>query len=360
MSILGSLKSKKSINQGFLRDQRQDVVSFHYQDKSKVKEFNQVFVWDLDKTYLDTHFESFRGIIRIIFEKAFQKRNVPGSAALVRALAKQFDPLPIFFVSATPPQMHDKIKEKWRLDGISPFGFFSKDNLANLRPGRWGRLTKHVGFKIQALMELRLLMAEESKMICWGDDSESDAVIYSLFSDICAHRMTDREVRELLRAYSVIDDQIDLIIELRDQRENWDPVSRVYINLAVDTDPEYYRRYGRRLLAVENTFEIAVDLFQRDFLTCDQVIEIGHDLQNNYSFKKFEIEDSYTLLCKRRRVGVVADEELRPKLIDAGLIESGYDPGINLEPLESLPLKGDFESISRPWIPERISYLSDY
>jgi hypothetical protein len=351
---------KRSKNSKYLKEQRKDVVSFYYAPKEAAKTSKYVFVWDLDKTYLDTHFESFSGLIRLIFEKALQKRNVPGTAVLVRALFKSDKHLPIYFISASPPQMQDKIKEKLDLDGITPYGFFSKDNLKNLRPARWNRLTNHIGFKLQALMEIRMLLSPECEMICWGDDSESDANIYSLFSDICSHRLTDREVISLLTEFGTLPDQIDLILELRDQREDFDPLKRVYINLAVDTDPEYYRRYGRRLMAVDNSFEVALDLFQRGFIDLESVLEICEDLRGNYKFKTFKLEQSYKVLCARKRIADVTDEILRPALKAEGFLGPNFDPEVKLAKLEKLPLVEDLQGIIRPWIPERIDYLSDY
>src|SRR2546421_559868 len=102
-----------------------------------------VFVWDIDKTYLDTQFETFRGLLKTAFEKAFQKRNVPGTASLIRALEAsqgQQSKLPIYFISASPPQMEAKIHQKMKLDRIGPFGIFFKDNLKNLRPRKFKRL----------------------------------------------------------------------------------------------------------------------------------------------------------------------------------------------------------------------------
>ncbi len=351
---------KKSNDSRYLREQRKDVVAFHYAPKSSVKDASHVFIWDLDKTYLDTHFESFSGLMRTIFEKAFQKRNVPGTAALVKALSKKTSPLPIYFISASPPQMQEKIKRKLDLDGLNPFGFLSKDNLKNLRPALWNRLTNHIGFKIQALMEIRLLLSENCKMVCWGDDSESDATIYSLFSDICSHRLTDREVKAMLKALGVPLDQVELIIELRDQKENFDPLERVYINLAVDTDPEYYRRYGRRLMAVDNTFEVVLDLFQRGYVDLESVLDVVKDLKQNYRFNRHNFEHSYELLCIRKRLSVLADSLIRPKLIELGVMHKNYEPSVALCEQEVIPLKDDFTDIARPWIPERIDYLSDY
>ena len=209
-------------------------------------------------------------------------------------------------------------------------------------------------------MEIRLLLSDECEMICWGDDSESDANIYSLFSDICSHRLTDREVIALLKDFKTPVDQIDLILELRDQREDFDPLKRVYINLAVDTDPEYYRRYGRRLMAVDNTFEVALDLYQRGFVDLDSVLEVCADLRDNYGFKIFQLEQSYKVLCVRKRIADLTDEGLRPALKKGGFLSEDFDPSCELAHLETLPLVGDLEGIVRPWIPERIDYLSDY
>ena len=351
---------KKSKDSGYLREERKDVVSFHYAPKEAARGAKYVFIWDLDKTYLDTHFESFSGLVQIVFEKAFQKRNVPGTAVLVRALFKRDKNLPLYFISASPPQMQEKIKEKLDIDGITPFGFLSKNNLKNLKPALWSRLTNHIGFKLQALLEIRLLLSEDCQMICWGDDSESDANIYSLFSDLCSHKLTDREARALLCAFKVPDDQIELILELRDQREDFDPLKRVYINLAVDTDPEYYRRYGRRLMAVDSTFDVAVDLFQRGFIDLESVLEICKDLKENYKFKEFKFEDAYTILCRRKRVAQITDEILRPALTEVGILRDCYEMELDLVKLDKLPLIQDFEDVVRPWVPERIDYLSDY
>src|SRR5690348_5962483 len=63
-----------------------DVVLFRYMSHAVEKETAEVYVWDLDKTYLDTTFESLSGLWRTAVEKAFQKRNVPGTGTLVRAL----------------------------------------------------------------------------------------------------------------------------------------------------------------------------------------------------------------------------------------------------------------------------------
>ena len=40
----------------------------------------QVFVADIDRTYLSTHFSSLRGMARIPFERAAEKKDIEGMA----------------------------------------------------------------------------------------------------------------------------------------------------------------------------------------------------------------------------------------------------------------------------------------
>ena len=48
----------------------------------------EILLWDIDKTYLDTHCSSWRGLARIPFELAIDKVTVPGSVPILRALRR--------------------------------------------------------------------------------------------------------------------------------------------------------------------------------------------------------------------------------------------------------------------------------
>ena len=152
-------------------------------------------------------------MIRTAFEKAFQKKNVPGTKSLILALissqGRSNRNFPIFFITASPPQIEEKIRHKLEYDGIFTFGSFYKDNLQNLTPRRFWRLTKHLGYKLQALMELRTRIHENVEQILWGDDSETDAVIYSLYSDICARRLQGTELIRVLKGFLVETAQLE-------------------------------------------------------------------------------------------------------------------------------------------------------
>ena len=346
-----------------------DVVFFRYATDATESAAHEVYVWDLDKTYLDTAFETFRGLIKTALEKAFQKRNVPGTATLVRALRNSWrdqhegrSDFPIYFITGSPPQLEQKIHQKLNLDGIYPFGLFCKDNFKNLRPSRLSRLKQQVGFKLQALLQLRLHLGGQVRQVLWGDDSEADAVIYSLYADICARRLSENDLRQVLKGLNVTGQQVDTILRLQSTIPVFDPVEKIYINLAVDTDAEYYLKFGRRVVPTYNTFQAALDLYQDGRLNVDQVLLVAIDMVRNYGFTTEELQGSLDNMVRRPVLGAETLNELIPVLQKNGLLEANYQPTLTAKAIRSkigmrvLELEGNLE----PWVPEQIDYLHDY
>ena len=351
-------------------DISQDVVFFRYALDSIEKEAREVFVWDLDKTYLDTRFESPIALLKTALEKAFQKRNVPGTATLVRALRNSIQSaqenagtdLPIYFITASPPQMEPRIHQKLNLDGIYPFGIFFKDNLQNLKPSRLWRLRQQVGYKLQALLQMRTTLHERVRQIMWGDDSESDAVIYSLYSDICARRVKGSRLEQVLRAYHVTGEQTDMILDLQIKVPEQDPIEKIYINLADDTDAEYYAKFGRRTLPTFNSFQVALDLCQDQRLSDDQVLRVAQDLLFNFGFTSEELQWSLQDLVQRKVLGAPAVEKIVPYLKDAGIFTRGWSLPVVAAPVTTQVGSRVFEveGASEPWVPDDVDYLHDY
>ena len=342
-----------------------DVVYFPY--TSQLEGYDEVYLWDLDKTYLDTKSETLRGLLKTAFEKAFQKENVPGTATLCSSLKSYWyerfgqTSVPIFFITASPPQLEKKIIKKLRLDGVVPKGLFCKDNLKNLRPKKLWRLTQQVGYKLQALMRLRLQLGENVRQIMWGDDSESDVIIYCLYSDICARRWEREELVKTLKGLRVVRTQVDVILEMQSRVPEQDPVEKIYINLAEDTDTEYYMKFGRRCLPTYNSFQTALDLFQDGRLRVSDVVKVAKDLVANFGFSMDELEWSLDDLIRRRVMGAESLEKVLPLLQESHLIHSQFEPSlepkrITMDDEKRVELEGNFES----WVPEHIDYLNDY
>ncbi|MCC2677466.1 MAG: hypothetical protein K0R29_42 [Pseudobdellovibrio sp.] len=345
-----------------------DVVYFDYQKSAQYSQADLAYVWDLDKTYLDTTIDSIRGLFYTVFEKAFTKKNVPGTPDLIRSLSryrkKHFneDDFPLFFVSASPPQMESKVYEKFVLDEIQPIGMFYKDNLRNLAPKKLLFLRKQIGYKVQSLLQLRTKLSKNVKMICFGDDSESDATIYNLFSDICARRHTETQLTTLLDDLSVNYAQIDEILRLQSEINIQDPVEKIYINLATDTDPEYYLKYGRRTLATYNSFQVALDLVQDQRLSLEELGFIADGLIEKYGFTGDLLVQTFEELIRRRILGLSSYEMIKNYFIEKKIIPQSWNSKI--EPLREKTVDNghvyELEGIFEPWIPRQIDYLKDY
>lgn len=344
-----------------------DVVYFQYVQSEIESQLEEVYVWDLDKTYLDTSYHTLKDLWRTAVERAFQKRNIPGTSSLVRALQDFWQQetgginLPIYFITASPPQIEGKIVEKLDLDGIQPFGAFFKDNLRNLTPRRFWRLNKQIGFKLQSLLQLRLRLSENVRQVFWGDDSESDAIIYNLYSDICCRRLKNSEIRKILRHYLVPPDQIDTLFRLQKQIPEYDPVDKIYINLADDTDPEYYLKFGRRTVATTSTLQIAIDLLQDGRLSSTQLVRIAQDMLSNYDYTVEEFENSIDEMVRRRVLGQTTYLEVTRLLGDYGLLSTQFSSSI--EPRKVTQRKGnrvyELEGVFEPWVPQSIDYIRE-
>ncbi|MBX3023203.1 MAG: hypothetical protein KF799_16130 [Bdellovibrionales bacterium] len=345
-----------------------DVVLFRYVTDPVERQTQDVYIWDLDKTYLDTTFESLQGLWRTVREKAFQKRNVPGTATLVRALRDYWQEMhkgrkdfPIYFITASPPQLERKIHDKLAYDGIYPFGLFCKDNLRNLSPRRLWRLTQQIGYKLQALLQLRLHLPADVRQVLWGDDSEADAVIYSLYSDLCARRLEERDAIHILRHFKVIGQQVDSILRLLEDIPKQDPVEKIYINLAADTDADYYLKFGRRILPTYNTFQLALDLYQDRRLSPAQVVNVALDLVQNYGFGVEELENSIDELVRRPVLADKTVESILPTLQENRLIRSSF--AFSVPPKAAISSDGprvfELEGVTEPWVQEHVDYLRE-
>lgn len=345
-----------------------DVVFFRYIAEGVEKNANEIFVWDLDKTYLDTSWGGLFELLKVALERAMSKKNIPGTTTLIRSLVDQWQlqkahrHFPLYFITASPPQMESRISEKLSFDGIFPFGCFYKDNLQNLRPKRMWRLTKQVGYKVQALLQLRSMLKEDVRQVLWGDDSESDAVIYNLYSDICARRIGPHDLRQILSQFWVTGEQVDIILQLQSRIPENDPVEKIYINLASDTDPDYYLKFGRRTVPTYNSFQTALDLYQDGRLDFQLVMNVANDMIHNYEFTNDELGRSFDELIRRKVLVEPFVSKVTLELQELGILPSDFSPSIT--PFHSVPaplIRGfDISGIHEPWIAERIDYLHDY
>jgi Phosphatidate phosphatase APP1, catalytic domain len=283
-----------------------------------------IFRWDLDKTYLKSEFDSMRDLVKIPFEKPQDKVEAPGVAALIRQLravgATAGREVRIYFLSASPPQIGRAIKEKLALDGIEYDGIVFKNQLHHLVRGKFRNLREHIGYKLGELLKSHLTAPRHAREFLFGDDWESDPLIYSLYADVLAGRVDEAEVRDVLHAVPVDPKQVDAIVALQHDIEPMDVVVRIYINLERRTPPANFRAYGPRLVPAFNYFQTAACLFGDGELTLPAVARVAESLIERSGYTRERLANSLADIIRRGHVSEPTAIALRQYLIAQELL----------------------------------------
>lgn len=283
-----------------------------------------IYRWDLDKTYLKSEFESLREMMRIPFEKAEDKIAAPGVAALIRALRteairREWE-VRIFFISASPPQIARQIKKKLELDGVVYDGIVFKDQLQRIMRGKFRHLREHVGYKLTELLQARRADPPGASEYLFGDDWESDPIIYSIYADVLAGRLAAAELEEILRAVRVDAQLIARARLLAEELAQTDAVRRIFINLERRTPPASFRTFGRRLVPAFNYFQTAACLYEHGVLPPAAVAEVGRSLIVESSYTPARLANSLADIERRGHLGAKAAWSLRRFLREEELL----------------------------------------
>ena len=258
----------------------------------------RIYRWDLDKTYLQTEFDSLRDLLRTAFQKAHEKTAVPGASALIRELAANGDTR-LCIVSGSPKQLRSVLEEKLKLDGVVWDEFVLKDNVGNLMRGRFRALRGQVGYKLPALLESRAKAPVEAEEVLFGDDAEADAFIYSLFADMVAGRVDERVLKQILETVGVYPDEASRVFAAWKKIPVADPVRRIFIHLDRLTPPAHFADYGPRVVPIFNYFQAALVLLADGHLTAPQVIKIAVEMVQTAGHNIITLSNSFQDLLRR-------------------------------------------------------------
>jgi hypothetical protein len=282
-----------------------------------------VFRWDLDKTYLRTDFDSLRGLVRAAIESAKEKQAVPGAPALLRALrAAGGGRHRICIVSGSPRQMRSVLEAKLALDGVTFDEFVLKPNLGNFLRGRFRAIKGQVPYKLPALLKSRAALGALVDESLFGDDAESDALIYSLYADLLAGRIDKKTLGRILHASRAYDDQRDETLALADRITTGDAVRRIIILLDRRTPTARFDRFGPRLVPVYNYFQAAIILYRDGQLVARDVMSIAREMIASSRYSLAGLANSLQDLMLRRLMTRAVGARLAMEsesLIEAGL-----------------------------------------
>jgi len=267
-----------------------------------------VFVWDIDKTYLDTRFSSVRGLLAIPFELAIDKVALPGAIALLRALRRGPGERPIlaplYFVSGSPPQLRSVVEKKMLLDSVDFDGITFKDQWGLVRARRFSDVKGQVGYKLKALLLYRREIPLGARFFCFGDDVEKDAFVFPLFGRVCEGLRGDA-LERVLRDERVHDeDRAEIHALTEGLAEHANPIERVFIHLTNESDPSSFDEPS--VVAVRSFLQAALVLGTLGRISHDAVRAVAADLRR----RALKSEKDIAAELADARARLVVDEAL--------------------------------------------------
>lgn len=270
--------------------------------------------WDVDKTYIHTDFDSVGDLLRAWRQKPEDKRNIPGAPALLRELlAPASVDKKVTFISGSPQQMREVLLRKFELDGIEPDAFILKPNLSNILRLRLRAVRNQVGYKLEALLNSRLPRHSE---FLFGDDSEQDALIYSLYADMVSGAVGVDELQEILTRCGLYAAEVERVVQgYIDTTPGEGHIERVFIHLDRRSPVSRFVGYGPRVVPVYNYFQAALVLFDMKMLPAGALRRIVEDMQRE-GYTAPRLANSLQDLVRRAYVDQEAIDALRCALLE--------------------------------------------
>lgn len=250
----------------------------------------KLFRWDIDKTYLDTEFETFSGLVRTATESAGQKRAIAGAIPLVRTL-NQVENSSLVFISGSPRQMEKVLRKKFDLDGILVDEIVLKDSLGAIKKGHFRDVKQQVGYKLPALVESKLRFPEAKEEYLFGDNVEEDALIYLCYSLILSQSITAKQLKKIMKRFGAYDRSFERLQHYLQRLHYGSCVRRIFIRL-VD------HRIGKKLAGlspfvtpIHDWFQAAIVLWEDRVLQNEQLVGLWNDPRLNSDQKANLVQD---------------------------------------------------------------------
>lgn len=273
--------------------------------------WRHTYRWDLDKTYLDSRFETLSGMVRLGLERPEEKVTVPGARELLLALgrdAPERAAARICIVSGSPSSMRAVLEDKLRIDGVRWQEFHLKPQWDNLRRGRFRAIREQVGYKLPLLLESRALGGGPETL--FGDDAEADVLIYSLYAELLAGRAAESDMLAVLRAAGAYPEDIDRCRLALARAPRGDDVETIFLHLDRQVPPARIRPFGPRVVPIWNYFQAALVLYARNHIDAAAVVAVTRAVLAAKEHSPEELANLFQDLVRRGHLPASAMQRL--------------------------------------------------
>lgn len=292
----------------------------------------EVFIADIDRTYLATHFSSLRGLARIPFERAAEKEDIEGMARLFREIRRGPEEgsryTPLFFVSASPSQLRPVIEQKMTMDGIGFDGTTFKNWGKVIRRMSFSRLREQIGFKLTALLAGRAMLPTGAIEVLIGDDLETDPVTYAIYADVLAGRIPVSDLARILMLNGVGETDARSIVASRRELRPGRGVRRAFIRMERHADPDWSIEYAPGIIGCTGAFQMALVMWREGSISLAGTVRVAAELVRR-GLSIDELTERMVALVRRGLLDEGDVQTLSQELVPPGLVR---EPGALPEP----------------------------
>lgn len=255
-------------------------------------------ICDIDKTWLETRFESIFGLAKIAFEKAQDKTTVEGASEVLSAIRwgdeslSQNEPHPLHFVSSSPPQLRAVLEEKMALDCLDWTSDTFKDQSYNVKKGRWDLLTQQIPYKSIAILSLLKQMQNSPNLIFLGDNAEADPFIYLGIYLLLEKKINPEGFVQYLKIMGIDDLTADKIAPYT---EIPNPPKVALLGIRnLDLSPQVLMEpLTDPIFWFQDYFELSVKVASLNYMTIAQLHKLSLIFHNNYGFTPQRLVHTY-------------------------------------------------------------------
>ena len=258
--------------------------------------------WHLDRTYL----------------RPGRKRAVAGAQVLLSELGRSCRQVHI--ISSGPPQLRWMLVDKLAKDQVRWDELTLRPTLSDLMHLRLRTLSDQLGYKLSALLEARVHdqeLRDEAKPrreVLLGDDSDSDAFVYSLYADVLTGRVDRSLLRQVLREARVYSDQAERCLDALSRVFHVPAVERILVHLNRQIPPSSFDEHGSRLVPFHNYLQAAFVLAEDRIIDAAAVLKIAEAFVLYHGFDHEALARSYLDLMRRSHVHGTITDSLWPAL----------------------------------------------
>lgn len=254
-------------------------------------------ICDIDKTYIETRFETPMAMLKIAFENAEEKQTVTGAPiALLAGRWGNFysdhslqQPHSLHFVSASPPQLRKVIRSKLAMDGLDWTSDSFKNQAYNIKTRKLRFLKQHAAYKTATILKQMSQAPARSQFILIGDNAELDAFIYLGVKLFVEQKLSLSAYRDYLSLGGVNDEVLPTLEPyLQLQREEIS-VAGILIRKAPRYELVEAPPLTELVLPFDHFFEVILHFHAWNMVEPDMIWPISRQLHNEYGYSREDI-----------------------------------------------------------------------